>query len=68
MLCEGKIQPLLTDTYTLDQVGDASLAVHHNKAEGKLGVLCLSPAEGLGVDDPERRAEIGEDKITVFRG
>ena len=68
LLCEGKIQPLLTDTYTLDQVGDASLAVHHNKAEGKLGVLCLSPAEGQGIDDPERRAEIGEDKITVFRG
>ena len=67
LLCEGKIQPLLTDTYTLDGVGEASLAVHHNKAEGKLGVLCLAPGEGLGIDDPERRAAIGEDKITVFR-
>ena len=67
LLCEGKIQPLLTDTYTLDGVGEASLAVHHNKAEGKLGVLCLAPGEGQGIDDPERRAAIGEDKITVFR-
>jgi crotonyl-CoA reductase len=67
LLCDGKIQPLLTDTYTLDGVGEASLAVHHNEAEGKLGILCLAPGEGLGIDDPERRAVIGEDKITVFR-
>jgi hypothetical protein len=25
-------------------------------------------AKLFGIDDPERRAEIGEDKITVFRG
>ncbi len=25
------------------------------------------PAGGLGIDDPERRAEIGEDQITAFR-
>ncbi len=68
LLCDGKIQPLLTDTYALDQVGEAALAVHHNEAEGKLGVLCLAPEAGQGISDPERRAEIGEDKITVFRG
>jgi crotonyl-CoA reductase len=58
---------MLTSTYTLDRVGDAALAVHHNEAEGKLGVLCLAPGEGLGVDDPEKRARIGEDRITMFR-
>jgi len=42
--------------------------VHQNKAEGKLGVLCLAPGEGQGVDDPERRQAIGEDTITMFRG
>ena len=42
--------------------------MHHNEAEGKLGVLCLAPEEGLGIDDPEKRERIGEDKITVFRG
>jgi crotonyl-CoA reductase len=67
LLDQGRIQPMLTSTYTLDRVGDAALAVHHNEAEGKLGVLCLAPGEGLGVDDPEKRARIGEDRITMFR-
>jgi crotonyl-CoA reductase len=67
LLDQGRIQPMLTSTYTLDRVGDAALAVHHNEAEGKLGVLCLAPAEGLGIDDPEKRERIGEDRITVFR-
>ncbi len=39
----------------------------HNLHEGKIGVLCLSPEEGLGMDDPEFRAKVGEDKITAFR-
>lgn len=67
LIDQGRIQPLLTDVYGLEQVGEATLAMHHNEAEGKLGVLCLAPQEGLGVDDPEKRERIGEDKITVFR-
>ena len=67
LVYQGKIHPIMSDVYSLDQVGEASLAVHHNEAEGKLGVLCLSPAEGLGIDDPEKRDRIGEDKITRFR-
>jgi crotonyl-CoA reductase len=67
LIDQGRIQPLLTDTYRLDHVGDAALAVHHNEAEGKLGVLCLAPQEGLGIDDPDKRERIGEDTITVFR-
>jgi crotonyl-CoA reductase len=67
LLDQGRIQPLLTKTYRLDEVGEASLAVHHNEVEGKLGVLCLAPSEGLGIDDPEKRDRIGEDKITIFR-
>jgi crotonyl-CoA reductase len=35
--------------------------------EGKIGVLCLAPSEGLGIDDPEFRAKVGEDRITAFR-
>jgi crotonyl-CoA reductase len=53
--------------YSLDRVGEAALTVHRNQAEGKLGVLCLAPEEGLGIDDPEKRAQVGEDKITAFR-
>jgi crotonyl-CoA reductase len=41
--------------------------VHHNLHEGKIGVRCLAPADGLGIDDPARRAEIGEDRLTLFR-
>ncbi len=67
LLDQGRIQPLLTKTYSLSEVGEAALAVHHNEAEGKLGVLCLAPDEGLGIDDPDKRERIGEDKITVFR-
>ncbi len=67
LLDQGRIQPLLTRTYDLAHVGEASLAVHHNEADGKLGVLCLAPEEGLGIEDPEKRERIGEDKITVFR-
>ena len=57
----------MSAAYDLDQVGDAALLVHQNKAEGKLAVRCLAPSEGLGVADPELRARIGEDKITLFQ-
>jgi crotonyl-CoA reductase len=67
LIDQGRIQPLLSATYPLEQVGAAALAVHHNEAEGKLGVLCLAPEEGLGVDDPAKRERIGEDRITTFR-
>ena len=67
LICQGKIQPLLSGVFTLENCADAAHQVHHNMHEGKLGVLCLSPAEGLGIDDPELRERVGEDKITVFR-
>ncbi len=64
---QGRIQPLLSAVYPLSEVGEAARSVHRNEHEGKLGVLCLAPHEGLGIDDPEKRERIGEDKITVFR-
>ncbi len=67
LIDQGAIQPVMSDVYDLEQVGEAALAVHHNKAEGKLGVLCLAPSEGMGITDPEKRERIGEDKITLFR-
>jgi crotonyl-CoA reductase len=45
----------------------AALNIHRNEHEGKIGILCLSPRGGLGIDDPEKRARIGRDKITLFR-
>jgi crotonyl-CoA reductase len=63
----GRIQPILSQVFSLDDAGQAAYEVHHNRHEGKLGVLCLAPEEGLGIDDPELRAKVGEDRITLFR-
>jgi crotonyl-CoA reductase len=67
LLAKGMIQPILSTVHPLDEVGEATRLVHHNLHEGKVGVLCLAPSEGLGIDDPETRAKIGEDRITLFR-
>ena len=68
LICEGRIQPILSSVYPLEEVGEAAYQVHHNLHEGKIGVLCLAPEEGLGIDDPELRERVGEDRITLFRG
>ena len=52
----GLIHPTLSKTYSLDEVGQATLDVHRNAHQGKVGVLTLSPEPGLGVTDPEKRA------------
>jgi crotonyl-CoA reductase len=67
MIAEGRVQPCLSAVFPLTEVGEAALQVHHNRHEGKIGVLCLAPEEGQGVDDPEFRAKVGEDRITLFR-
>ena len=67
LIDQGRIHPIMSDVFSLDQIGAATLAMHRNQAEGKLGVLCLAPEEGLGVDDPEKRERIGEDNLTRFR-
>jgi crotonyl-CoA reductase len=63
----GKIQPIMSKTFDLTEVGDAALQVHHNEHEGKLGILCLADQAGSGVLDPEKRDRIGEDRITAFQ-
>ena len=67
LISRGAIQPLLSAVYPLGETGEAAFQVHKNQHEGKIGVLCLAPSEGLGIDDPELRAKVGEDRITVFR-
>jgi crotonyl-CoA reductase len=66
LVCQGKIQPILSSVYRLAETGEAANQVHQNLHEGKIGVLCLAPDEGLGVTNPELREKLG-DKITVFR-
>jgi crotonyl-CoA reductase len=67
LIAKGKIHPTLSKTYRLEETGQAALDVHHNKHQGKVGVLALAPQEGLGVLDDELR-EQHIDKINLFRG
>ena len=61
------IHPVMSQVFSLNQTGEAAFQVHNNLHEGKLGVLCLAPKEGMGITDPELRAKIGEEKLTIFR-
>jgi crotonyl-CoA reductase len=67
LIARGRIHPTLSKSYPLDQTGQAAWEVHRNTHQGKVGILCLAPAEGLGVRDPERRAQ-HETAINRFRG
>jgi len=67
LIAKGAIHPTLSKAYPMDQVGQAAYDVHQNLHQGKIGVLCLAPEEGLGVRDPEKRAE-HLDAINRFRG
>ncbi len=67
LIGRGAIQPILSAVFPLEKTGEAAYQVHHNLHEGKIGVLCLAPREGLGILDTNLRNKIGEDKITTFR-
>ena len=66
LIDKGMIHPTLSKTFPLDQTGQAAFEVHRNQHQGKVGVLCLAPEEGLGVRDPEKRARF-ETQINRFR-
>ena len=67
MIAQGRIHPTLSRTFALDQTGQAAHDVHRNEHQGKVGVLCLAPTEGLGVRDQELR-DRHVDAINRFRG
>lgn len=67
LIDKGLIHPTVSRVYPLAETGQAALDVHHNLHQGKVGVLCLAPEEGLGVRNPEKRA-LHIDKINRFRG
>ncbi|MFJ2609950.1 crotonyl-CoA carboxylase/reductase [Streptomyces sp. NPDC087425] len=66
LIAKGKIHPTLSKTYRLEDTGQAAYDVHRNLHQGKVGVLCLAPEEGLGVRDHEKRAK-HIDAINRFR-
>jgi crotonyl-CoA reductase len=63
----GRVHPTLSKSYPLEQTGQAAYEVHRNAHQGKVGVLCLAPREGLGVRDTDKRARHAEG-INIFRG
>ncbi len=67
LIQRGAIVPTLSKVFPLEQVGEATREVQLNRHVGKIGVLCLAEREGLGVEDPELRASIGEERLRLFR-
>ena len=55
LIAKGPIHPTLSSVYPLDETGQAAYDVHRNLHQGKVGVLCLAPEEGLGVRDTAMR-------------
>jgi len=66
LIAKGAIHPTLSRVYSLADTGQATYDVHRNLHQGKVGVLCLAPEEGLGVHDHEMRAK-HLDAINRFR-
>jgi crotonyl-CoA reductase len=66
-IIDGRVVPPLSAVFPLEETGEAAYQVQHNRHEGKIGVLCLAPREGLGVSDEEKRATVGEERLTIFR-
>jgi crotonyl-CoA reductase len=66
LICEGKVHPTMSKVFPLEQTGEAANQIHHNQHEGKLGILCMAPEEGLGVTDGEMRERLLP-QITLFR-
>ncbi|MGH8866951.1 MAG: crotonyl-CoA carboxylase/reductase [Actinomycetes bacterium] len=60
LIARGAIHPTLSRTYPLEQTGQAAYDVHRNLHQGKVGVLCLAPEEGLGVRDSAKRTRHAE--------
>jgi crotonyl-CoA reductase len=66
LIARGHIHPTLSRAYPMDQVGQAAHDVHRNAHQGKVGVLTLAPHPGLGIRDPQLRAQ-HETAINRFR-
>ena len=66
LVATGKIHPTLSKVYPLAETGQAAFDVHSNAHQGKVGVLCLAPAEGLGISD-HRTREQHANRLNRFR-
>ncbi len=55
LIVKALIHPTLSKTYPLEGTGQAAYDVHRNLHQGKVGVRCLAPSDGLGVRDHSLR-------------
>ena len=62
----GKIHPILSTAYPLEETGEAAYEVHQNLHTGKVGIRVLAEEDGLGVADEDLRARHLE-RIELFR-
>jgi crotonyl-CoA reductase len=67
LISMGRIVPALSRVHPLADVGEAVRAVQRNEHLGKVGVLCLAQREGMGIEDPELRERVGEDRLRSVR-
>jgi crotonyl-CoA reductase len=67
LVARGAIHPTVSKVYPMAQTGQAAYDVHRNVHQGKVGVLCLAPREGLGVRNHELRNKLLA-QINRFRG
>ncbi|MBZ4016056.1 crotonyl-CoA carboxylase/reductase [Streptomyces purpurogeneiscleroticus] len=63
----GKLAPVLSAVYSLQETPEAVRLVQQNRHTGKVGVRCLAPREGLGVTDPQLREHLGPQRLNPLR-
>jgi crotonyl-CoA reductase len=66
-IIDARVVPPLSAVFPLADTAEAAFEVHHNRHEGKIAILCAAPSEGLGITNPELRARVGEQRLTIFR-
>jgi len=65
-IVDGKVHPILSEVYPLEETGEAAYRVHHNLHAGKIGILCLADSEGQGIRNEELRSK-HQREIELFR-
>ena len=66
-IIDGKVVPPLSAVFPLVEAGEATYEMHHNRHEGKIGILCAADREGLGITNQALRDQVGERRLTNFR-
>lgn len=67
LLSLGLVVPTLSRVFDLTETPQATRSVQLNEHEGKVGILGLATQEGQGIEDPVLRAQVGEERLRLFR-